>query len=475
MDLKGSREILSNVRYLQNIRPIDPEEIEEYISGSVGVDLIRSEIRDNAFRLGLVERFDGKFTPVSEDPIGPRVVEVLKIPEKYSARLEDILREKYGKEWQLGESGETIRERIRGIKKDYYEGRGVEYDEENALAYAAYHFPGYYVAIQHILNKISEGGLLKRKLRILDVGAGIGGPALGISDYIPENALVEYNAVEPSQAADILQILMEERGANVHLNIHRETAEKFEPSGVYDIVLFANVISELENPISVVNKYSKFVSKTGAMILVAPADKNTAIELREVERAISSNMNIYVPAISLWPGQVPCSECWSFEVMPDIEIPSFQEKIDRGGQRKGEFVNIDVQVAYSILRWDSQTLFRHPGDISRCVKLSDIGTRIGKRVDIIVVKLSQDLSEGQNSLFLVGDGSEKIDNYIVIVKETPQNRVMAEAEYGRIVLIRDVLVLWNEDETSYNLIVDKETTVQQGLKGSRGDESSDTK
>ena len=92
-----------------------------------------------------------------------------------------------------------------------------------------------------------------------------------------------------------------------------------------------------------------------------------------------------------------------------------------------------------------------------------------------MVKLSQDLSEGQNSLFLVGDGSEKIDNYIVIVKETPQNRVMAEAEYGRIVLIRDVLVLWNEDETSYNLIVDKETTVQQGLKGSGGDESSDTK
>jgi len=474
MDLKESQEILSNVRYLQNIRPIDPEEIGEYISGDLGTELIRSEIRDNAFQLGLIERFDGKFTPVSEDPIGPQMVEVSKIPEKYSARLEDILREKYGKEWQLGESGEVIRERIRRIKKDYYEGRGVEYDEENALAYAAYHLPGYYVAIQHILNKISEGGLLKRKLRILDVGAGVGGPALGISDYIPENALVEYNVVEPSQAADILQILMEERGANVHLNIHRDTAEKFEPSGVYDIILFANVISELENPISVVNKYSKFVSETGVMILVAPADKNTAIELREVERAISSNMNIYAPAIRLWPDRIPCSECWSFEVMPDIEIPSFQEKIDQGGQRRGEFLNIDVQVAYSILRWDSQTLFRHHEDTSRCVRLSEIGTQIGKRVDIIVVKLSQDLSEGKNSLFLVGDGSEKIDNYIVIVKETSQNRIMVEAEYGRIVLIRGVLVLWNEDETSYNLIVDKETTIRQGLKGRMGDESSDT-
>ena len=167
---------------------------------------------------------------------------------------------------------------------------------------------------------------------------------------------------------------MEEKGSNIHLNIHRDTAEKFEPSGIYDIILFANVISELENPISVVNKYSKFVSETGAMILVAPADKNTEIELREVERAISSKMNIYAPAIRLWPDRIPCSECWSFEVMPDIEIPSFQGKIDQGVQRKGEFLNIDVQVAYSILRWDSQTLFRHPGDISRCVKLSDIGT-----------------------------------------------------------------------------------------------------
>ncbi len=460
MDVKERQEILSNVKYLQNIRPIDPEEIGGYISESPGVELIRSEIRENAFQLGLIERADGKFIPVSVEPIDPQIIEVQEIPERHSFRLEDILRERYGMKWQLGESGEIIRERIKEIKKNYYEGKRVEYDEENALAYAVYHLPGYYAAIQYILNKISEGGLLKRKLRILDVGAGVGGPALGISDYMPENALVEYNVVEPSDAANILQILMEDRGPNIHLNIHQDTAEKFEPNGVYDIILFANVLSELENPISVVNKYSKFVSEEGSMILVAPADKNTAIELREVERALSLNMNIYTPTIRLWPGHSPCSEGWSFEVMPDIEIPSFQDKIAQEGQRREEFLNIDVQVAYSILRWDYQTLFRHSKDTSRCVMLSDIGTRVGKRANVIAVKLSQDLSEGKNALFLIGDGSEKIDNYAVIVKETPQNRIISEMVYGGIVLIRNVLVLWNGDEASYNLIVDKETIIE---------------
>ena len=460
MDAKGRQEILSNVKYLQNIRPIDPKEIGEYISESPGVESIRAEIRKNAFRLGLIERVDGKFIPVSVDPIDPRAIEVQEIPKRHAARLEDILRERYGIEWQLDESGKIIRERIKEIKKNYYEGKGVKYDEENSLAYAIYHLPGYYAAIQYILNKISENGLLKRRLRILDVGAGVGGPALGISDYMPENALIEYNVVEPSEAVDILQILMQDRGPNIHLNIHQNTAEKFEPKGVYDIILFANVLSELENPISVANKYSKFVSEMGSMVLVAPADKNTAIELRKVERALSSNMNIYGPTIRLWPGHSPSGEGWSFEVMPDIEIPSFQDKIAQGSQRRGEFLNIDVQVAYSILRWDSQTLFRHSKDTSRCIMLSEVGTCVGKRTNVIAVKLSQNLSEGKNALFLIGDGSEKIDNYAVIVKETPQNRIISEIDYGEIILIKDALVLWNDDEASYNLIVDKETIIE---------------
>ena len=112
MDVKERQEILSNVKYLQNIRPIDPEEIGGYISESPGVELIRSEIRENAFQLGLIERTDGKFIPVSVEPIDSQIVEVQKMPERHAARLENILRERYGTKWQLGESGEIIRGRI---------------------------------------------------------------------------------------------------------------------------------------------------------------------------------------------------------------------------------------------------------------------------------------------------------------------------------------------------------------------------
>ena len=84
---------LSNVKYLQNIRPIDPEEIGGYISESSGVELIRAEIKENAFQLGLIERADGKFIPVSVEPIDPQIVEVQEIPERHAARLEDILRD----------------------------------------------------------------------------------------------------------------------------------------------------------------------------------------------------------------------------------------------------------------------------------------------------------------------------------------------------------------------------------------------
>ncbi len=460
MNLKGRQEILSNVKYLKNIRPVDVEEIKEYLSETIDLRSIRLEIVRNAFELGLVEREDGKFTPVSEEPISPKLVSIQGVPEKHIERLESVLKDRYGNEWESGGSGDDIRERIREIKKNYYESERVEYNEENSLAYAIYHLPGYYAAIQYILNKISKGGLLRRKLRILDVGAGIGGPALGIVDYLPKDALVEYNVVEPSDAAEILQTLMEGKTNNVHLNIYRDTAEEFDPSGVYDIILLANVISELNDPSSVVEKYSEFVSDTGSMILVEPADKNTAIGLRKVERSIAETMNIYAPTIRLWQNQVPCSESWSFEVMPDIEIPSFQQRIDQGGQRKGEFTNVDVQVSYSILRWDSNTLFEIPKDRSRCVKLSEVGTKIGKRIKIIAVKLSQNLSENENPLFLIGDGSEEIDSYAVVVKKTPQNKMILDADYGRIVLIKGALVLWNDDEGAYNLVIDKETIIE---------------
>ena len=455
------KEILSNVKYLKSIRPFSPKEIGGYISKEIDAEEIRSLILENAFKIGIIENTDGSFSLPGEDPIISKDAPIRKFPQEHVKILESMLENKYGDEWFKGESGKEIRERIRKIKNKYYCREEVSYDEDNAFAYAIYHLPGYYAAMQYILNNLSEKHIIGRKLRVLDVGAGVGGPALGFIDYIPQDVLLEYNAVEPSESKIILEELLRKSGENVHINIYQKTAEEFEPDGIYDIILFANVISELKDPVSVVRKYSEFVAKTGSMILIAPADKNTAIELRNVERKLSEKMNIYFPDICLWTGKKSRGKNWSFEVMPELEIPSFQEKIDKEGERTGEFLNIDVQVAYSILRWDQKTKFEHVFDVSRVMPLSDSHTQVTKRVDVIAVKLSHDLSEGKNALFLIGDGSEKIDHYIVVVKKTLENRSVFEASYGEIILIKMALVLWNEDENACNLVIDGQTTIER--------------
>ena len=455
------KEVLSNVRYLRNIRSFEPKEIGRYISKEIDTEEIRNLILENAFEIGIIENVDGSFSLPREDPILPKDTAIKKFPQAHAKKLESMLKNKYGDEWFKGESGKEIRERIRKIKNKYYRGEEVSYDEDNAFAYAIYHLPGYYAAMQYILNNLSEKKILGRKLRVLDVGAGVGGPALGFIDYIPQDVLLEYNAVEPNESKIILEELLSKSRENVHINIYQKTAEEFEPDGVYDIILFANVISELKDPISVVRKYSEFVAKTGSMILIAPADKNTAIELRNIERKLSEKMNIYFPDICLWTGKKSSGENWSFEVMPELETPSFQGQIDKEGERNGEFLNIDVQVAYSILRWDTKTKFEHSFDVSRIMRLSDSHTQVTKRVDVIAVKLSHNLGEDKNALFLIGDGSEKIDHYIVVVKKTLGNQSVFDASYGEIILIKMALVLWNEDENACNLVIDDQTTIER--------------
>jgi len=150
-----------------------------------------------------------------------------------------------------------------------------------AAGYAIYHLPGYYAAVQYALDDLAERGLLGRKLRVLDIGAGVGGPALGLCDYLPDDSLLEYHAIEPSAAADVLEELLAETGRNVHTTIHRTTAEAFDPSEAvngggsgdgfdptapddgFDLVLACNVLSELEDPAEVTRSFLETLAPEG--------------------------------------------------------------------------------------------------------------------------------------------------------------------------------------------------------------------
>ena len=79
-----------------------------------------------------------------------------------------------------------------------------------------------------------------------------------------------------------------------------------------------------------------------------------------------------------------------------------------------------------------------------------------------MTKLSHDLGAGgANPLFLVGDGSQRTDHFAVLARESALNRALREAPYAAVLALENVLVLWNDDEAAYNLVVDGEAVVDR--------------
>ena len=81
------------------------------------------------------------------------------------------------------------------------------------------------------------------------------------------------------------------------------------------------------------------------------------------------------------------------------------------------------------------------------------------RIDLLTVKLSRNLSDGGNPLYKIGDGSEQIEHYAVLTRESGLNRALCDADYGAVLQFENALALWNDDEGAYNLVVDGESVV----------------
>jgi SAM-dependent methyltransferase len=468
--------ILDSAKYLRGVRPLDPAELREYVSDQPHEAVVREVLREYAADLELVEREDGTFVPASDDPVRPAFDGVSELPEKYQYAIEDLLVERWGADWHHGDSGDQLRQTIRRFKEDYYRQHPVEYDDDVALGYAVYHFATYYAAIQYVLEDLGSGGLLTGNLRVLDIGSGVGGPAFGLFDFLPDDVLMEYHAVEPSEGADVFEELLDETPRNVHTEIHRETAEAFDPDGEFDLVMACSVLSELRDPEAVVERYLDAIADDGTFLALAPADKHTSTTLRDVERAVecappespgeddvaTDCATVYGPTPRLWPDERPTDRGWSFDERPSIEAPGFQRRLAEASERPSEFLHTDVRFSYSLLRTDGQR--QHDAELSgdRLLKLADAEDWVTNRADALLAKLSRNLAdEDANPLFKVSDGSEDEETYAVLVRPTSLNEDLQTAEYGDLLSVESALVLWNDDEAAYNLVVDEETVVDR--------------
>ena len=456
--------ILDTARYLRNVRPIDPEEIYEYVEGRPHPAVVRETLRSNAFDLGLVERDDGTFVPIDEGTVEPTFDGVRRFPAAYARRFEELLVDRYGPGWPDNEAGDRLRTRIDELKTAYFADEAVTYDEETAFAYGLYHLPDYYAAIQYAIDELGRDGRLARRLRVLEVGAGTGGPALGIHDYLPEDTVVEYDALEPSAAAVILEAMLEGTRPGFRPTVIERTAESFEPDGEYDLIVFANVLSELDAPADVVTRYLKSLAPDGTLLAVSPAEERTATRLRRIERTVLErrpDVTVYAPTIRLWPNEAPADRGWTFTRKPDIEPPGFQRRLDASGGGDGTYLNATVQFAYLLLRSDGARAIEYSPDPNRVAKMAETERHVTDRIDIDAVKLSPNLAEDGNPLFKISDGSEAVDHYAVLADGSALNGTLERAPYGALLRFENTLVLWNEDEGAYNFVVDGETFVER--------------
>ena len=483
--------VLNNAKYLRNVRPIDPDELVDYLEGNAHPGVVRRILREEAFDLGLFERPDGTFVPVDGGTVRPAGWHPESFPEPYAFALEELLVDQYGPDWHTGESGDRLRTTIDRLKADYFHGNDVTYDEDAAFGYAIYHLPDYYAVMGYVLEELAEPGQLPRSLRVLDVGAGTGGPALGLCDYLfgrPDDdsettdspdataPIVDYHAVEPSANAEILEALLEETDRNFRTEIHRERIEQVDPaalapevdSGGWDLVVFGNVLSELEAPRRELERGLDALANSGSLVALAPADLETSTGLRDVERAVASQRNdvtVFAPELRLWPGAEPSDRGWSFAVGSDLAVPSFQRLLDEAAPRgpedePGRYVNVDVQYSYSVLRRDGRRRFPIRANPNRHARMAESDRHVTRRIDLLAVKLSENLADGDaNPLFRIGDGSQTLDHYAVLTRESGLNRTLGEASYGSVLEFQNTLLLWNDDEGAYNLVVDGETTV----------------
>ncbi|MDZ7850613.1 MAG: class I SAM-dependent methyltransferase [Halodesulfurarchaeum sp.] len=458
--------IRDTAKYLRQVRPIDPAEISEYVPEQPDPRVVRQVLREQAMELGLAEGPDGAFRPAATGPFRREFDGVERLPEQYETRLTDLLVEQYGSDWNRGETGAEIRDRIGRLKADYFDGRSVTYDRDVALAYAIYHLADYYASTQYVLAALSRDGLIPSRARVLDVGAGVGGPALAFADFYaadrgPEALpILEYHAVEPSAAAEVLDALLGNGPRNVTTAIHRETAEAFDSAGTFDLVFFNNVLSELDTPVETAARYLDFLAESGSLVLTAPADRNTSIQLRTVERDLEDwGATVYGPTVRLWAGERPTDTCWSFDRRPDIAVPAFQSALAGEADRPASVTNTAVKYSHSVLRMDGTRRYDLALDRSNVAMMAEMETHVGSRIDLVAAKLSRDLSEGGHPLFKVSDGSESASHFAVLVNETELNRDLLAAEYGDLLQITAGLALYNDDQDAYNIVVDEETIV----------------
>lgn len=490
-------EILSLTKYLASSRAgFTLSEMNLYLSQKYGEKELYEILKPHFFDLDIFCGADYRCTKLVKRPLpaDEAVIRELersfkkpKLPRRIESLIESYIERNCGKNWHTGETAQLIRENIMKQKEEYWKRKDSKYPKIRIISYLLYHFPVYFCQFQYLLLELLEKGALTNKMSFLDAGSGPGTISLSTVDFL-HKLLGIYSKKGIDVKLNIRLGSIEQAKENI--NCYKEltsrylsglSASSLENANIVieepihapletaqapeaDFIIFSNVLAEMNaSPQERANVVERLAlrSKNPTIIVIEPAERETSSALRVTQHALTrKGFTIYSPCTFIWGTGCTGENCWSFQELGDIQVPSFMEKIARAREFY-RYINTDMKFSSVILRKDglAKHAYRAKG---KFVRLANLEKHVEKRVNVVASVMSGNLGDEKTFVFKVCDGTASAPCYAVLpaYHVSEGNKKLFEAGYGDIVEIYATLVRENLALSSYNLLIMRNTMVK---------------
>jgi SAM-dependent methyltransferase len=492
----GSREILSILSSMAREKPsFLASELKIRLDKNLKTGNLRHILGPHLDTLGLHGEDQGDDLLISRlppahsfklPPDAARIEEEFLLHPSIPTRLQDLIesyiKKKTGKSWNDPVVLDRIRTAIRAQKWEYWDqagGRPISYGTGyRVLAYLAYQAPVVLVQFEHILHEMAVDGLLKDRMRVLDIGSGPGTVPLAVihtwSRLSPgevwitaleretEN-LEAFRSIVPAFASQTPSVRIDEPIQEDLISVDPDSLPR-----EMDLIVFGAVLNELrkipmETKAALVEKISGTLAGDGTVVIMEPADLENSLALRKLVTELSRRgMTLYAPCTHLWSTDCRPDRCWTFRDGPAISPTRLTSRLasSADGYR---YRNTDIKFSYAILRRDKRTreAYRIPRGM-KALRLSKIQGHLKRRVNVVVAKMSGDLGGHGNHVYKVCDGTPQKPVFAVVPDHhASRGRALMEGRYGEILSLENITVRSNTAHDAFNLFVDRSSRIQR--------------
>lgn len=405
------------------------------------------------------------------------------VPGQLQRIIEQYIKQKTTKNWDDPLVLEKIRKAIISQKNSYWKSgksRNISYEKGySILAYLAYQFPVYFVQFEHILYSMAVDGMLKTRMKILDIGTGPGTVPLAITDFyrrldnaeaaihsveLYDENIEAYDGIVPEYAKNVTRLSVEKPIKANLIDLRPDDI----PDKI-DLMVFSNVLNEIreltiEEKAELVKKLSEKLTDDGNIVLIEPADRVNSTEFRKLTLALKrQGLGIYSPCSFIWCQGCKPDECWSFEQKEDIKATLLMAKLAEC-EEPFRYLNTDIKYSYAIMRKDNlaKVSYKVPPK-AKFARLSDMKKHVGKRINVVCSLMSGDLGDKKYSVHKICDGTSRKQVYAVLPSHNvvDENVLLKKESYGTVLELYNVLVKYNEAKAAYNLLLSKQSTVNK--------------